>query len=119
MNILPCKISSIDLHNHNILSVMHSLDKYIQFNFESETNNLLPFLDVLILRENNSFHPTVYSKQFAAFLLPYNLFSHLPNQKLTTFNTYVNRALNIYSFENLLKTELDYNKSVATERCSR
>lgn len=64
-------------------------------------NNQPVLPDSLLFPEKN------YSKPFAISLHSYRISPHLPNQKLTAFNTYVYRSSNICSSENLLKVELN------------
>lgn len=78
-----------------------------------------PFLKIV----ENMYFPTinfpflVFITNHSQFLCPHFLSSHPPNQKLAGFKTYVHRDLNICSTESLLKTELDYIKSVSTDQC--
>lgn len=95
---------------------MNSVVVHTHFICETENNNQLYFLDVLDLRENNTFYIIVYRKPFAVPLPLHRFSSHSPNQKLAVFNTYVYRALNICSPWNLLKIELNYNIIVAIGR---
>ena len=45
-----------------IISVLNSIDKNIQFTFEEENNETIPFLDILISRKRNYITATVYQK---------------------------------------------------------
>ena len=45
-----------------IISVLNSVDKNIQFTFEEENNETIPFLDILISRKKNYITTTVYQK---------------------------------------------------------
>ena len=45
-----------------IISVLNSVDKNIQFTFEEENNETIPFLDILISRKRNYITTTVYQK---------------------------------------------------------
>ena len=45
-----------------IISVLNSIDKNIQFTFEEENNETMPFLDILISRKRNYITTTVYQK---------------------------------------------------------
>ena len=90
----------IDQNHQNLslsLDIMNSVDPCIQFTYEVEDNNRLPFLDVLVVNNGEEFITTVYRKPFAVCLPPHRLSSHPPNQKLAAFKTYVYRALNICS----------------------
>ncbi|UYV76728.1 hypothetical protein LAZ67_14001896 [Cordylochernes scorpioides] len=47
---------------NSILSVLNSFHPDIYFSFESESNNVIPFLDILIIRTPSHYHTTVYHK---------------------------------------------------------
>ncbi|UYV75381.1 hypothetical protein LAZ67_13000051 [Cordylochernes scorpioides] len=47
---------------NSILSVLNSFHPDISFSFESESNNVIPFLDILIIRTPSHYHTTVYHK---------------------------------------------------------
>ena len=47
---------------NEILLKLNSFHMNIQFTYEVETNNMLSFLDVLVIRKNNNIETTVYSK---------------------------------------------------------
>ena len=47
----------------HILSLLNSFDKSIQFKFESENKDKLPFLDVLLCRKGRIITTTVYRKK--------------------------------------------------------
>ena len=53
------KIGSIK----HILSLLNSFDENIQFTFESENKDTLPFLDVLLCRNGRELTTTVYRKK--------------------------------------------------------
>ncbi|UYV62441.1 hypothetical protein LAZ67_2000599 [Cordylochernes scorpioides] len=46
-----------------ILSTLNNYNQDISFTLETETNHVLPFLDILIIRTPSSFHTTVYHKK--------------------------------------------------------
>ena len=99
-----------------ILSIMNSIDPSIQFTYETETDNRLPFLDVLVSRNGSTFETSVYRKPFAVSLPPHFNSSHPPKQKFAAFNTYVHRAIKICSNQDLLNAELNYLRAVAIDR---
>ena len=101
--------------NH-VLKVANSVDSHIQFTFELEDSNTLPFLDVLVIKCDSSFKTCVYRKPFSVSCPPHALSNHPANQKISAFYTYVYRALNICSDSSLLKKELNYLKFVAIKR---
>ena len=45
-----------------VLSVLHSFHKNIKFTNEEEQNNILMFLDVLLIRNGENLNPIVYKK---------------------------------------------------------
>ena len=46
-----------------IISVLNSFHKNIQFTYEMESNAKLPFVDVLLMRNDEDFTTTVYPKE--------------------------------------------------------
>jgi len=95
---------------------MNSVDPYIQFTYEVEHKNRLPFLDVLVVNSGEEFITTVYRKPFAVCLPPHSLSSHPSNQKLAAFKTYIYRALNICSTSEFLTSELNYLEAIDLDR---
>ena len=47
---------------NEILLKLNSFHMNKQFTYETESNNMLPFLDVLVIRKNNDIETTVYRK---------------------------------------------------------
>ena len=47
---------------NEILSKLNSFNMNIQIAYKVETSNMLPFLDVLVIRNNNNIETTVYRK---------------------------------------------------------
>ena len=45
-----------------LIKILNSKHKNIEFTMETESNNELPFLDVLIKRDNDGFQTSVYRK---------------------------------------------------------
>ena len=54
--------------NH-VLKIANSVDSHIQFMFELEDSNTVPFLDVLVIKCHSSFK-TCVQEVFFYFLLP-------------------------------------------------
>ena len=57
--ILYVKIDCIE----NILNILNSFHANISFTYEQECDGMISFLDVLIMRKNNTIETTVYRKQ--------------------------------------------------------
>ena len=47
----------------NLLNVLNSFHANISFTYEQECDGMISFLDVLIMRKNNTIETTVYRKQ--------------------------------------------------------
>ena len=92
--------------NH-ILSCLNSFHKSISCTYEQEINGKISFLDILILRNSNSFETTVHCKStHNDVYLRWELFA--PNAwKRGTFRTLVLRAHAIYSVKKLLDQEIN------------
>ena len=80
----------------------------IQFTYETESNNMLPFLDVLVIRKNNDIETTVYRKPNSNNVyLNWNSFSP-KSWKRRTLRTVIKRAYVICLTTGLLQKELDH-----------
>ena len=95
---------------HNQLSQLHS---YLEFTCDVEENNRLPFLDVLVERNNTRFSTTVFRKKtFTGEYIPWNSFCQL-KRKTNLIACLTNRALQICS-SSLLDDEIVKIKSIFT-----
>ena len=96
------------------LKHLNTINPSIQFTVEQETNNQLPFLDVLLMRDdhNKKIKTTVYRKKthtdrYLSFT------SHHPVQaKRSTVTTLLKRARDVTSDRHLLKKELEHLQGV-------
>ena len=85
--------------------------KRIQFTFEVEHNNKLPFLDVLLIKNSNNIDTTVYRKPTNTDIY-LNWNSHVPTTwKRGTLRTILSRAYTICSSERYLHEEMKYIES--------
>ena len=84
----------------------NSFHPRIKFTLEPENNNQLPFLDVLVTRDNNIFHTSVYRKPtFTGLGL--NFYSFCPTfYKNNSCKTLIDRAYKISSNYNNLHSEI-------------
>ena len=97
---------------NNILEILNSYHPNIQFTYEIETNKQLPFLDVLLKRENSKIKTNIYRKSTNTNIY-INWFSHSPNNwKIGTFSNLIKRATLICSQKEDLMNEIDYLKNV-------
>ena len=91
-----------------IISVLHSFDKNIQFTFEEENDETIPFLDILISRKRNNITTTLYRKSTCNDIyLNWNAFASA-TWKRGTLKTLVERAYVIFATDQLLERELKY-----------
>ena len=66
-------------HVKKFLNYLNSRHKNIQFSYEEENNDVLPFLDVKVQRINNQFNTSIYRKStFSGVYLNYK--SYLPKE---------------------------------------
>ena len=101
------KVSDFD----NFLSNLNSLHPALQFTFEKETNNSLPFLDVLVSKSDSQFITAVYRKPtFTGQYIHWNSFGP-QKRKTNLINTLVHRALKICS-DSTLTNEIDFIRLV-------
>ena len=92
---------------NEILLKLNSFHINIQCTYEAESNNLLPVLDGLVIRKNNSIEATAYRKPTNNNIyLNWNSFSR-KSWKRGTFRTIVKRAYLICLIKDLLQKELD------------
>ena len=61
---------------------------------------------------DKGFSTSVYRKNFAVSLLPHARSCHPSNQKMDTFYTFVNQALNIYLDLISFNSEIQYLKEI-------
>ena len=86
--------------------------KNIKFTFETERNNMLSFLDVLVIKRPDGFDTAVFRKETHTDLyLHWDSFAPLA-WKRSTFKLLVKRAFNISSTNYLLEMELEHLKDV-------
>lgn len=89
-----------------ILKQLNSFHPNVQFTFEMEQNNSLPFLDVLVMKqEDNNFKFKIYRKP--THTDKYLDWIHPRAHKITVVNTLVQRALKICS-NDFLSEELEH-----------
>ena len=99
-----------------ILRVLNNFHENIKFTHEFEENNKIPFLDVLIIKEENGGIQTgVYRKETNnSIYIHWN--SHAPNQwKVGTLSGMIRRAYEICSNDEEREKELTHLKKVFTE----
>ena len=96
-------ISKSKVDSDILFEKLNSLHKAISFTMEEESNNALPFLDILITREHDKFLTTVHRK--ATFTGQYLHFQSFCSrkQKVNLIRTLCHRAHMICSPELLQK----------------
>ena len=105
------------MHINCFLEYINGFHPNINFTVEVENDNTLPFLDVLIFKDNNEFSTSLYRKK--TFTGLYTDFSSLsPNKyKVNLVSVLVYRAFHICStYENFHK-ELCKIKAILYENC--
>ena len=89
-----------------IISVLNSFDKNIQFTFEVENDETIPFLDILISRKRNDITTAVYQKSTCNDIY-LNCNSFAPDTwKRGTLKTLVERVYVICSTDQVLERKL-------------
>ena len=80
----------------------------IQCTYEAESNNMLPFLDVLVTRKNSNIETTVYRKSTNSDIYSnWDSFS-AKSWKRGKLRTVIKRAYVVCSTTDLLQKELDH-----------
>ena len=70
--------------NH-VLQVSNSVDSHIQFIFDIEYSNALPFLDIVVIKWDSSFKTCVHRKPFSVYCFPHTFSNHPAAQKISAF----------------------------------
>ena len=98
---------------NSVMTKLNSFHEKIQFTYELETNNKLPFLDVLVTRsDDNKIETTVYRKPTNTDIY-INWNEHAPIEwKKSTLKTLIRRAKSVCSTEKLLQDEIKHLKDV-------
>ena len=101
-----------------MLQQLNSFHPNIQFTYELEKKNKIPFLNVLFIRKHSTFETTVYRKGTNTDIyLNWQYFA--PNTlKRDTFKVLINRAYNICSTNYHLTNELKHLENVFRYRNS-
>ena len=94
---------------------MNSRHQKINFTIETEENSKLPFLDILISRNNTDITMTVYRKPTYTGLGVNFISSCFRNFKLNTFNMLFYRAFRLTSTYKLFHDEIMYLKTFFNE----
>ena len=95
------------------LQHLNSINPSIQFTMEQETDNQLPFLDVLLMRDdNNKIRTTVYRKKTHTDRYLSFKSHHSAQAKRSTVMTLLKRARDVTSDRHLLKKELKHLQGV-------
>ncbi len=101
---------------NDVLRILNSYDPRIQFTFETETNNSIPFLDVLVKKsEDHHLETTVYRKKTNN-----NIYmhwdAHSPRAwKIGTLKNLIRRAMMICSNPEDLQKEISHLETVFCE----
>ena len=94
-----------------VLDQLNSFHEQIQFTYEVERNNKLPFLDVLLIKNANQIDTTVYRKSTNTDVY-LNWNAHAPTiLERGTLRTILSRAYTICSNETYLNEEIKYMES--------
>ena len=98
-------------HARMFLDFINGFHNNINFTLDTEENNSLPFLDILIFRDDYKFKTRVFRKKtFSGQSL--NFFSHCSyNFKINSIKTLINRAFKICSNWKSFHVEVDFLKN--------
>ena len=99
----------------HILAELNKFHNNITFTYEDETNNMISFLDVLLIKRDDSIDLAVYRKETNTDLY-INWDAFAPEAwKTSTLRTLVKRAYKICTQDYLLEMELEHLKKVFIE----
>lgn len=93
---------------------LNNLYPSIKFTFETETDGKLPFLDLLIIKNNNAeLEFDIYRKPTANHRFILNSSNHSLQSKLSCFNSMIHRLLSIPLSPDRYTAELNFIKEIA------
>ena len=102
-SITTIKLTSID----HVLMILNTFHKNIKFTYELEINNKISFLDVLLIRKNDTLETTIYRKSTNnGVYLHWNSFAP-KNWKRSTLRSILARAYKICSTKELFDEEFN------------
>ena len=105
-------------HVEKFTNYLNSKHKNITFNFEKESNNSLPFLDILISRSENGFKTSVYHKlTFSGIYCNLNSFIH-ERYKIGLVFTLLFRTFSILSDFSRFHMEVSHLKDILRKNTS-
>ena len=99
------------------LDFANSLHPNVQFTIEHETNNCLPFLDVLISRSSHNFNTSVFRKKTYTGLGTNFYSSCFFNFKVNSILTLLHRAFTVSSDWLLFHTEIEFLRKYFFDNC--
>jgi len=98
----------------HVLSVLNAYHDNIKFTYEEERNNMISFLDVLLIRNVESIDLAVFRKETNTDLyINWNAFAP-ETWKISTLKMLIRRAYRISTKDYLLEMELDHIRSTFT-----
>ena len=80
---------------NTILTAFNKYHNKLQFTMEIESNNTIPYLDMYIIKSNNTIITNWYSKPTSSGRIQNFLSSQPKNQKINTAWSFINRVLDI------------------------
>ena len=102
--IATIKLTSID----HVLMILNTFHKNIKFTYELEINKKISFLDVLLIRKNDTLEPTIYRRSTNnGVYLHWDSFAP-KNWKRSTLRSILTRPYKICSTKELLEEELKH-----------
>ena len=108
-------IFNSETHINLFLNYLNSKHPSIQFTFENENNNVLPFLDLKVERTNSNFVTSIYRKPtFTGLLSKYDSFTP-KKYKLNLVRTLVNRAYRLCSSFLAFDQEINFLKKILSQ----
>lgn len=90
------------------LETINKAHKNIEFTYEVEQDNKLPFLDLLIVKEHSSLTFEIYRKPTNTQRIIPNTSNHSHQHKMSSFNHMIHRMLTIPLSETGRRKELNY-----------
>lgn len=107
--------NSKKITSEEILESCNKMNTKLEFTKEDEVDGILNYLDVKVVRKNDSFMTGVYRKNTTTSHTLHSKGNHPEQHKRAAFNAYIHRAINIPNNEEERNKEMRIIKQIAKD----
>lgn len=111
-DIITCFVGT-DRQLQSFFKYINSLHPNIKFTLETEQNNSINFLDLTITKVNNKHEFSIFHKPSHTDITIHNSSSHPYTHKVSAYNSFIHRLINIPLSEENYNKELNIIKQIA------